>query len=173
MKITYRTLIKDLLPFIDKESFEIILEKVDPQPLECSLLNMSIAEYSELIEDTERYIETNILHNETTVWLGFGRLKQLRIELDELDKWLKKFKVPTSKDEKQAAIGIEFPDNTANMLITVTEFFHLKSFAEAEQVKLCDYLLIYQHQQTQQLFQHNYNRLKEMQAKTKYGKQNR
>lgn len=165
MKITPKTKIKDITPVLTDELFQRILNAVEPVELETSVVEMTIDEYSDMVNDLPKFTEDNFLQPDMLVVVGFGRIKQLQRELDNLGSWLNKFKTPLSKDEKQASTGIEFPSQVASMLITVTEFFGLKSFKEAEQVKLCDYLLIYQHRQTQEMFQRNYNRLKEQQQK--------
>ena len=72
---------------------------------------------------------------------------------------MKMCEIPQSKEEKAAAINIKFPDMIARMLLTVTQFFHLQSFKEAEEIKLADYLLIMQEQYSSAMYQRNYQKI--------------
>lgn len=87
--------------------------------------------------------------------------------MEQLMSWIKKFQVKQSMQEKNAAVNIQFPDFCSRILLTVTEYFNLKSFKEAEKVPLADYLLILQDQSTSIQYQRAYQRIIELEQKSK------
>lgn len=167
MQITKRTRLKELLPLLaSKERIESVLDQIDEYPLKKDVLSMTIGEFSEIVLEEEKFIAAIMRPNERA-YIALGRLKNYRRQMKQLLDWIKKFNVKQSADEKQAAIGIDFPDMMSRMLLTVTEYFHLKSFKEAEDVPLADWLLIFQDQATSIKYQRNYSRLMEMKNRAK------
>jgi len=164
MLITNKTKTRDVLAIVTtKELIDQLLEKVESYPLEKDILEMTIAEFSDVINDEEAYI-TKLLSEEYAL-KAFGRLKNYREQMRTLVDWLKKLEVSQTLDEKQAAIGVDFPSLPERMLLTVTEFFHLSSFDEGEKVKLSNYLLIAKDQAADVKYQRNYQRILENKAK--------
>lgn len=167
MKITKRTKLREVIPLlINKERTDLLLEQVEEYPLKKDVLSMTVGEFSEIMLEEDKYIAT-ILDPRERAYKALGRLKNYKRQMDQLMKWMKKFQIKQSADEKQASIGIDFPDMCSRMLLTVTEFFHLGSFKEAESVPLSDYLLILQDQSTGIQYQRNYSKLIDMRNKTK------
>lgn len=167
MQITKRTKLKHLLPLLaDKERIDSVLEQIDEYPLKKDVISMTVGEFSEIVLEEEKFISDLLRPNER-VYKALGRLKNYKRQMKQLLDWIKKFNVKQSADEKQAAIGIDFPGMMSRMLLTVTQYFGLKSFKEAESVPLADWLLILQDQSTSIQYQRNYNKLIEMKNKTK------
>lgn len=169
MLITRRTKTKDILPFLNDGTIQQILDAVDEVPLEKPLLEMTIAEFAETME--EDYVLRFL--NEKYLWKAFGKIKSLKRQTEEITKFLKMNDVKPSKDQEQAAIGVMFPDMVEQMLIRVTEFFHLKSFDEAENVKLSNYLLIQQKDSSEAKFRHQWDKITEMRNKQRNGRRGR
>lgn len=170
MLITKRTKTRDVLPFVtDKEVMDRILDAVEEVPLDKSLIEMTIAEFAETME--EGYMAS--LLNEKYAWKAFGKIKSFKRQTEEIGKFLKMNELKPSKDQESAAIGVVFPSFEEQMLLTVCEYFHLRSFDEAENVKMSNYMLIQQKQSADAKFQHQYNKIIELRSKAKNGKRGR
>lgn len=166
MVITKKTKTKDIIPFLNAERMDTILSAVDEYQLEKPLLEMTISEFIECLDPeypmmflTEKYL-----------YKAFGRLKSFRRQLDDITRYLELNKTEPTADQKKAANGVVFPTFEENMLFTVTEYFHLKSFDEAENVKLSNYLLIAKKTSADAKYQYNWNKIMEYKQKTKNGK---
>lgn len=167
MLITRRTRTRDVLPFVtDKETMDRIIGAVDEVPLDKPLIEMTIAEFAETTD--EDYVLRFL--NEKYAWKAFGKLKSLKKQTEDITKFLQMNEVKPSKDQEQAAIGVVFPDFVQQMLLTVTEYFHLSSFDEAEKVKMSNYMLIQQKQSAEAKFKHQWDRLIEMKSKQRNGR---
>lgn len=167
MQITKRTRLRKVLPLlIDKERVDTLIDSVDEYPLKKKIISMTVGEFIDLVTDEDKFI-SSLLNPRERAYKALGRLKAYKNQMKALFDWMKKLQVKQSQDEKQAAIGVDFPDMCSRMLLVVTEYFHLKSFKEAEKVPLADYLLILQDQSTSIQYQRNYSRLIEMKNKTK------
>lgn len=170
MLITRRTRTRDVLPFVtDKETMDRIIGAVDEVPLDKPLIEMTIAEFAETTD--EDYVLRFL--NEKYAWKAFGKLKSLKKQTEEITKFLQMNEVKPNKDQESAAIGVVFPDMVEQMLIRVTEFFHLKSFDEAEQVKLSNYMLINKKDSSEAKFRSNYEKIIEMKNKQRNGRRGR
>lgn len=130
---------------------------------------MTIGEFSEILLDEQAYI-MKILNPRAKVWKAFGQLKSFQRQMREVSNFMKKYEIKQTPEEKQASIGISFPDFCAKMLITVVQFFNLHSFKEAEQIPLADYLVILQDQSSAVKYQRNYSKILEQKSKQQHGK---
>ena len=167
MQITKRTRLKELLPLlVEKERVDTLLDQVEPYPLEKKVLSMTIGEFTEIVMDEESFLR-KLMQPRERAFIALGRVKQYRTEMKQVMDYIKKFQIKQTADERQAAIGVDFPDLCARMLLTVTEFFHLKSFDEAEKVAIADWIMILRDQSTAIQYQRNYQRLMEMKNKAK------
>lgn len=166
MLITKKTKTKEVIPFLNKERVDLILDAVDEYPLDKPILEMTIAEFSECLSDE---YPMKFL-NEKYLYKAFGKLKSFKRQLEEITKYMELNKIEPNSEQKQAASGVYFLSFEENLLYTVTEFFHLKSFDEAEQIKISNYLLINKKTSADAKFQHNYNKIMENKNKLKNGK---
>ena len=161
MQITKKTKVKEVLPFLNEEKTKYLLENIPEYPLDKPIISMTIGEFSEILLDEQAYIQTFMSPKERA-YKAFGRLRAFKREMDEIQKWMNKFEIKQSAEEKQAAIGIEFPNFVTKILITVVQFFSLHSFKEAEEIPLADYLVILQDQSSQVKYQRQYSKILEM-----------
>lgn len=167
MQITKRTRLRKVLPLlIDKERVDTLIDSVDEYPLKKKILSMTVGEFIDLVTDEDKFI-SSLLNPRERAYKALGRLKAYRNQMEQLMSWIKKFHVKQSMQEKNAAQGITFPDFCSRILLTVTDYFHLKSFKEAEKVPLADYLLILQDQSTSIQYQRAYQRIIELEQKSK------
>lgn len=165
MLINKRTKTKKILPYLDEKQVEDIINQIPEVALPTPILELSIGEFGALLDDEETYIK-NLL-NEKYLFDALGKLKSFKRQMEELTNFLKLYEVKQTKEEKQAAVGVVFPDFAARMLLTVTKFFGLKSFDEAEKVKLSNYLLILQDEVSSMQYQRNYQNIINQQMKQK------
>lgn len=113
MRITRKTLTREILPLLTPERVERILEAVNPYPLEKPVLAMTIGEFIACSE--ESYV--NELLSEPLAYKAFGRVKQLRYELTMVGDYLRRYEVPPTAEEKAAAAGIDFPTAGERMVL--------------------------------------------------------
>lgn len=165
MLITKKTRVKDILPLLTEQRMERLLDNIQEYPLEKPILSMTIGEFSEILLDEQAYILT-LLNPRERAYIAFGQLKSFKRQMEEISTWMKKYEIKQSEEERRAAIGIEFPDFIAKILIIVVQFFGLHSFKEAEQIPLADYLIILQEQSSSIRYQRNYSKIVEQ----KHGK---
>lgn len=154
MKITHKTLTKDILPLLSEDSFKELLEKVPSVPLKKPILSMTVGEFSEIVESEELYI-ANILKTRKAL-KAFGMLKQYKQEMEALSGFIKRFDTKRSPEEEAAAKGVLFPSFIQRILIDCVNWFHLNSMKEAEKVKLSEWLTFWQNEAANMLYQRNY-----------------
>ena len=165
MKITRRTRVKDILFLLTEKRMEYLLDNIQEYPLDKSILSMTIGEFAEILLDEQAYV-MKILSPRERAYKAFGRLRTFKREMQDVSNFMKRYEIKQTEDEKRAAVGVDFPDFIAKILITVTQFFNLHSFKEAEQIPLADYLIILQEQSSSIRYQRNYSKIVEQ----KHGK---
>lgn len=166
MIITKKTKTKDLIPLLNEERMKMVIDAVPEYPLEKPLIQMTIGEFIDVLEDG--YVLKYL--NERRAYKAFGKMKSFRNQLEGITKFLEMNNVEPDGNQKAAANGIEFLTFEENMLYTVAEFFHLKSFDEAENVKLSNFLLINKKTTSESKYQYNLNKIIEMKNKAKNGR---
>lgn len=166
MKITKKTKTSEILPFLTKDNLEDLLKQVETVPLEKTLMSMTIAEFDGVINNEEGFLMNLVKDNKYALQF-LGKLKSYRTQIEGLNSFFKRFEVKLSPEETAAAKGVLFPDTIQRMLLTCCSFFHLKSFDEAEDCKVSDYLLIFQDEASTAQYQRNYNKIMEQKQKNK------
>ena len=155
IQITHKTKTKDILPLLNAENIERLLDAVPPFPLETSIFSMEIKRFADILEDEQSFIES--LLSEHKALKAFGRLKQYRSEINGFTSFLKQYDFKETSEEQQAKRGIQFPDMAMRMLTDVTRFFGLKSFDDAERMKVSDWLAVFQNDAASALYQRKLN----------------
>lgn len=171
MKLTKKTKTKDVLPLLNAKTLEQLLCEVPPVPLKKPLMNMTIAEFSEIFTDEDNYI-ASILLNEKRALVAFGKLRQYKKEMEDIGKFMKMYEAQRSTDEERASKGIIFPNTAQKMLLDCVRFFHLHSFTEAEKIKVSEWLMVFQDEASAAVYQRNYTKLMEAKGKQKKGVKN-
>lgn len=141
------------------------MAKVPAVPLRKPLLQMTVGEFADILEDETQYIG-NILAARKAL-KAFGRLKQFRTELEMVQKFMKLYDHQPTQEEKAAENGVVFPSFGQRMLIDCVKFFGLHSFKEAEKVPVAEWLTIFQSEASAVLYQRNYNKIMENKQKLK------
>lgn len=167
MRITYRTKTKDILPLLTKERVDDLMEKIPVVPYK-QIIGMTIAEFGELMMDETDYIYRNIIRKNKRFLDCFGKIKDLKTQLDGLNNFIGKYNRQLTNEEKQAQRGIMYPTFIQRVLLDIVDYFHLKSFDEAEKKTVADWLLVYQNKAAESLYNYNYQRI--LDAKSKRNK---
>lgn len=120
MRIDWWTKTKDVLPLIDGERLEELLEKVQPYPLRKPILRMTVGEY---IEALEPEFAVGLL-KARKAFVAFGRLKQYRKEMQDIAAWMEAHAPQQTPSEKASMAGIDFPSPQESMLLECLHNFH-------------------------------------------------
>ncbi len=166
MRITKRTKTKDILPLLTKERLDDLLEQVEAIPLKKSILSMTLTEFNDIISDEEYFVLELVKHNRKALKF-LGKLKSFREQMNGLNAFFKRLEIKQTPEETAATKGVLFPDIMQRMLLTCCQFFHLKSFEEAEKCTVGSYMLIYQNEAANAIYQRNYNKIIEAKQKNK------
>lgn len=165
MRITNKTLTRDILPLLTQATLKELLEKVPAVPLKKTVLAMSIGEFGEIVEDEDAFVAKLLKHRKALK--AFGLLKQYKQEMEALAKFFKLYDVRRTADESNAAKGITFPNLGQRMLIDCVKWFHLNSMEDAEKVKVSDWLTFWMDEAANMLYQRNYQKILEQKNKAK------
>lgn len=163
MEITADTPTVQVLPILTDEYIQVLMEKLPARPMKKPIWQMTVGEFLQTLD--EDYYQT--FFQEETIGAAIGRLKTYKEDMEKLDKYLKLNEVPETNEEKQAKRGIVFPSFGENILLTVAEFFSLKSLEEAENVPFADYLIVQKHKSANAKFERNLHKVFEAKSKTK------
>lgn len=164
MLITTKTKTKSVLPLLTAERLAQLMEAIEPQPLEKDLTDMTVGEFLDCLEEDYalRFLEEKYLYK------AIGKMKEFKRQMEAITKYLQINEVRPNAEQERAAVGVSFPDFGDNILLTVTEYFHLHSFDEAEQVKMSNYLLIHRKLSAEARFKYQYDKIIEQRMKQKY-----
>ena len=165
MKITNRTKTSEVLPLLNEERLEHLLDIV-PENNDKSILSMTVGEFASLVDDGENFV-SEYLSKEHKALKAFGTIKSWKRQIKELSDFLKKFEIKRTADEDEAARTVLFPSFGLKMMLTCTRYFHLKSLKEAESVPVSEWLAIFQEESSNALFQYRFNKIMENKQKAK------
>lgn len=157
--------IQTLLNIVTDEEFESIMTITDIKPVELgddSLFHISVGEFlTEVLENADKYITERVLCVDDNIPAAkaIGRLKTFQSEFSAISKVIDNCRPVTSDIERAAASGIVFPSFPEQVLLSVVEYFHLRSIAEAENLPFADYLLVLRSQSAEAKFNRRYQQL--------------
>lgn len=168
MRITNKTLTKDILPLLTQDTLKELLEKVPAMPLKKSVLAMTVGEFGEIVEDEDGFVAKLLKHRKALK--AFGLLKQYKQEMEALAKFFKLYETKKTQEETAAAKGIVFSNIAQRMLIDCVKWFNLNNTEEAEKIKVSEWLTMWQDEAANALYQRNYSKILEQKHKSKNGK---
>lgn len=151
MKITRETTTDEVLNVLS-DHIEQVIAKIPAYPLKVPFYAMPIGDYLKCTMDGQ-YLWTLVA--DKMAYKTFGRLRQFRSECENLAKYLKRYEVEQTEDERRAAFGVPFPSSTERILTTCVKYYHLHSTAEAEKLPLSDYIVAYKDQMSDAMYQRN------------------
>ena len=163
MVIDEKTLTMTVLPYMSKEQFDELVEKCEEVPLDKPLLEMTCGEFIQSMEDDF----LNEIFKEPYLYDAVGKYKSYKAQMEQIDTYLKLNEFKLSSEEERAQIGINFPSFPERILMTVTEFFHLHSFKEAEKIPFTNYLVITNSKNADAKFERQYGKIMEQKNKMK------
>lgn len=164
MKITKETKYVQVKNILTKEDFETIQNKVSDEDLKAApnLNGITIGVFLSLSLGDEKevngYLFQGTSETEITIFEYAVRFKKLKTEIEKTFDLLSSYNVQTEK-EQQAAQGVQFPSFVQATLIYCMEKFKRKSFEEAGEVKLFEFIAMKKNEAAQIKFQKNYYQL--------------
>lgn len=165
MRITNKTLTRDVLPLLTQDTLKELLEKVPAMPLKKPVLAMTVGEFGEIVEDEDAFVAKLLKHRKALK--AFGLLKQYKQEMEALAKFFKMYEIKKTQEETAAAKGIMFPNLAQRMLVDCVRLFHLNSTEEAEKVKVSDWLTFWMDEAANMLYQRQYMNIMDAKNKAK------
>lgn len=161
MRITKKTKTRDVLPLLNGERLAEIIEKIPRQPLPVPVTKMSVGQF---LEASECGYTMDLL-KEKKAYIAFGRIAQLKDEMQAVSKYLERYKVPTSKEVEEASRGIVFPSWQERTLCDLVAYYHLHSTKEAEALPVTDWLLMVKDNATSAMVRYNMAEIERRKAK--------
>lgn len=156
MKITRHTTTDEVLNLLTSEQVEQVIANIPAYPLKVPFYAMTIGDYLKCTMDGQ-YLWTLVA--DKMAYKTFGRLRQFRNECENLTKYLKRYEVEQTEDERRAAFGVPFPSSTERILTTCVKYYHLHSTAEAEKLPLSDYIVAFKDQMSDAMYQRNLSKI--------------
>lgn len=156
MKITRHTTTDEVLNVLTSEQVEQVIAKIPAYPLAVSLFAMPIGDYLKCTIDGQ-HLWTLVY--DKLAYKTFGRLRQFKTDCENLAKYLKRYEVEQSEEEKRASFGVPFPSSTERILTTCVKYYHLHSTAEAEKLPLSDYIVAFKDQMSDAMYQRNLSKI--------------
>lgn len=166
MEITADTPTIQVLPLLNDEYLEELMEKLPARAMRKSIFEMTCGEFIQTLDDD--YWRT--FFQEETIGAAIGHLKTWKEDMRNLDKYLKMNEITETQDEKSAKRGVVFPTFAEEILLTVAEFFHCRTLDEAEEVPFSNYLIVQKQKSAQAKFERNLQKVFDAKSKAKRGK---
>jgi hypothetical protein len=158
MLITKKTKLSECSIFLTEEILNVISEKVPDEYLSRydSILKGSIGDFIRLMTGDQDFFKQYFFNEnkDVTVYEYAAKLKHLKQEIDKIINYLNSLSVKQAPEEIQAAKGVAFPKFAESMLVYSQQKFFLRSFKEAEEISLSEFIL---HKKTD-LANQNYER---------------
>jgi hypothetical protein len=158
MLITKKTKLSECSVFLTEEILSAISDKVPDDYLSKydSILNGSIGDFIRLMTGDQDFFKQYFFNEnkDVTVYEYAAKLKHLKKEIDKITTYLNSLSVKQTPEEIAAAKGVLFPKFAENMLVYCQQKFFLRSFKEAEDISLSEFIL---HKKTD-LANQNYER---------------
>ena len=155
------------MPLLSRERLLRIIEEVEAVQLDKPIIMMTIGEFIEVMdEDYYRRFLT-----EEFAFVAFGKIKQLKLELEAINNLLRKYEVKISGDERAAMAGVEFPTPQERMLIDAREWFGLQCLESdggrygATSVPLAEYIIMLKEKTAAAQFERNRAKIEEKKMK--------
>lgn len=121
MIVTKHTLTRDIVPILNSERLELLLAHIPPYPLKKRVVDMTIGEYVEALDET--YAMRFLKHRKA--FKAFGRMRQFRTEMEGVARFMEANSIPPSSDDKAAMSGITFPTAQESILLDARSTFSL------------------------------------------------
>ena len=164
--ITEKTKTREILPFLTTSNIKNLIKDVDVVELDVPITEMRIEEFEELISAPEQFMLRLATKNKRAL-VFLGKCKDLVNSLEGFSKFVSQYESKHSPEEKQAMNGINFPSFGNNMLTTLIEFYHLHSVEEASNMKVKEWMLVFEHQASNALFSRRYSEIVQKKSKMK------
>ncbi len=101
------------------------------------------------------------MYKSITVYEYCAKLKHLKKEITKVSDHLKNLSIKQTVNEIEAAKGVLFPSFEENILIYCQQKFFLNSIRQAEEILLCDFLLLKKNDMANIKFEKNLRKITE------------
>lgn len=171
MQITKKTKLSECVIFLNENDLNTIAEKVPDEYLSRydSILSGTIGNFIRLMTGDQEFFKEYFFKEDKdiTVYEYAARLKHLKAEIDRIIKYLNSLSVKQLPEEIQAAKGVSFPSFAENMLIYCQQKFFLKSFGDAENILLSEFILHKKYDLANQNYERNLRVINDKKLKAK------
>lgn len=167
MKITKRTKVDEVLPFLTEERLEAITKVIPERKLKKNLLECTVGEFCRIISGDEDFINNKIIGRTRNAIKYFGRFKEFKKQMNMIERYLSSNKVKTSEIEENASRNVRFLSPPEQILLTCQKAYYLHSLKEAEGLPLSNYLVIALAQSAEQKYNQNLQKEYERERKLK------
>lgn len=167
--ITYKTKTKEILPFLTTSNITDVCKQVPMVPLDTPLPEMTVEEFDELLSSPETYMmKLAKKHRNAINFLGACR--DMFDQLDGFTKFIKRFEVNQSSEERQAASGVPFPSFGNYIVSTLVKFYNLHGVDEACKKKVKEFMLAFEVESSNAIYSKRYSEITAKNAKMKQKK---
>ena len=166
IQITSKTKTREIIPFLTNINIEELVKQVDVVALETPVVDMTIEEFEVILSDPNEYIKKLAFNNKKAL-IFLGRVKDLLNSLEGFGKFLKRYEVKQTSEEKQAMNNVPFPSFGNAMLVTLIEFYHLNSVEQASKMKVKEWMLCFEYQASNAMFNRRYSEIMTKKSKMK------
>lgn len=171
MLITKKTKLSECEIFLTEEILIKISDKVPDDYLNKfdSILSGSIGSFIRLMTGDQIFFREYFFkdNKDITVYEYAAKFKHLKQEIDRIIKYLNSLSVKQTPEEISAAKGVAFPKFEENMLVYCQQKFFLKSFKEAEEISLSEFILHKKTDLANQNYERNMRMINEKKQKSK------
>ena len=168
MILTRKTRWRDIAPLIGHLDLDAILDKVEEEPLQKDILDITCGDFIGLLNQDSHTAE-KVVGSPKAALVMLGRLKTMRRRMKEIGEYITANDYTQDSMVQKAAAGVRFPTPQERILLDVQQRYHLRSLDEAEKAPLTDYLLMVRDQTARAKFESNLQNLQ----KQKYNLKNK
>lgn len=164
--ITYKTKTREILPFLTTSNITEVCKQVEIVPIDPPLPEMTVEEFDQLLSSPENYM-MKLAKKHRNALQFLGACRDMFDQLDGFTKFIKRFDVKQSQEEKQAANGVPFPSFGNYIISTLVKFYNLHSVDEAAKKKVKEFMLAFEVESSNAMFSRRYSDITAKKAKLK------
>lgn len=166
IEITDKTRTRDILPFLTTSNITEVCKQVDVVPIDPPIPEMTVDDFNELLSSPENYM-MKLAKKHRGALQFLGACRDMFDQLEGFTKFIKRFEVKQSAEEKQAANGVPFPSFGNYMVSTLVKFYNLHGVDEAANKRVKEFMLAFEVESSNAMFSRRYSEITAKKAKIK------
>ena len=166
IEITDKTRTRDILPFLTTSNITEVCKQVDVVPIDPPIPEMTVDDFNELLSSPENYM-MKLAKKHRGALQFLGACRDMFDQLEGFTKFIKRFEVKQSAEEKQAATGVPFPSFGNYMVSTLVKFYNLHGVDEAANKRVKEFMLAFEVESSNAMFSRRYSEITAKKAKIK------